>query len=192
MNLPPTPISEIDESVVEYNRARICEEAAQGIFELMTLQGVKRKQLADLLETQKPRVSLILSGEHNFQLKTLADLFLVLGRSVHITLGVDIDEMRIPIDECVLESEQDTASDEAIGEIDGEGIIQKDQEEIPEETKQIEYSDEDTSLVGKASVFNEVGHTHNLGRSYEDMVSEQSRNSCYVFPARDSGSRRAV
>ena len=94
-----TPLKNIDEELVEFNRARIKEEVSNSIYDLMVRYGVKRTELADLMDTFKSRISLMLSGDQNFQIETLADVFLVLGRAVHITLGADATELRLPVDE---------------------------------------------------------------------------------------------
>lgn len=96
----PTALSDLDEELVEFNRARFKQELSLGIFNLMEDQDVKPSMLARILGVSRPRISHMLSGEHqNFRADTLADLFLVLGRALHITLGADPDELRIPVDE---------------------------------------------------------------------------------------------
>lgn len=92
-------LSEIDEELVEFNRARIKEEVSNGIYDLMVRTDVTRTELAKLIGTYKSRISLMLNGEQNFQIETLADIFLVLGRAVHFTLGADTNELRLLVDE---------------------------------------------------------------------------------------------
>lgn len=92
-------LSEIDEELVEYNRARIKEEVSNGIYDLMVRTDVNRTELSKLIGTFKSRISLMLNGEQNFQIETLADIFLVLGRAVHFTLGADTNELRLLVDE---------------------------------------------------------------------------------------------
>ena len=81
------------------NRARFLEEATNGILWLMEDQGCQRKELAERLGCSKSFVTRILEGSHNFTLETLADVYLALNRSVHLTLGTHLAEMRMPVDE---------------------------------------------------------------------------------------------
>lgn len=97
--MEPTPIQEIPESLIEFNRARFKEEVSVGIFDLMQCQNVTRTRLAEMLGVQKSRISHMLTGSQNFRLDTIADAFLALGRAVHVTLGENPDEYRIPNDE---------------------------------------------------------------------------------------------
>ena len=97
--MEPTPIQEMPESLIEFNRARFKEEVSVGIFDLMQCQNVNRTRLADMLGVQKSRISHMLTGSQNFRLDSIADVFLALGRAVHVTLGENPDEYRIPNDE---------------------------------------------------------------------------------------------
>lgn len=97
--MEPTPIQEIAESLIEYNRARFKEEVSIGLFDLMCSQKINRTRLAEMLGVQKSRISHMFTGSQNFRLDTIADAFLALGRAVHLTLGEDPDEYRIPNDE---------------------------------------------------------------------------------------------
>lgn len=97
--MEPTPLNLIDEDLVEFNRIRYRNELANGIFELMVRRKVNRKKLAELLGVQKSRVTHILTGEKNLQADTLADVLLVLGRTPHLSLGVDFDSVRFALDE---------------------------------------------------------------------------------------------
>ncbi len=94
--MKPKPIHETPESAVHFNRERLKSEIAQGIHDLMEHHKLKRSELAVLLGVDKSRITHILSGCHNFELETLADLFLVLGKALHVTLGSDLDEFRLP------------------------------------------------------------------------------------------------
>jgi len=95
----PTPLKQIDESLVEFNRIRYKNELAQGIYDLMQTQAVNHTALAGLLGVEKSRISHILSGDKNLQADTLADVLLVLGRTPHLILASDFDEIRFPVDE---------------------------------------------------------------------------------------------
>lgn len=97
--MEPTPIQEIPESLIEFNRARFKEEVSVGIFDLMRCQNINRTRLAEMLGVQKSRISHMLTGSQNFRLDTISDVFLALGRAIHVTLGQDPDEYRIPNDE---------------------------------------------------------------------------------------------
>lgn len=104
-------LEELPESLVEFNRARIKDEVASGIYELMQKHGVNRSRLAKLLGVTKGRITHILSGEQNFRLETLADVLLVLRRAVHVTLGTDVDEFRLPCDEAIEHITYEAAAD---------------------------------------------------------------------------------
>lgn len=81
------------------NRARLLEEASEGLHKLMHDCKVTKSELAKLLGVTPPAVTKLLEGSNNFKLETLADAYFVLGRSVHFVLGTDLDEMRLPVDE---------------------------------------------------------------------------------------------
>lgn len=93
------PLSEIPDSLVFFNRERYKGEIAQAILELMRKHKVNRKKLAELLGVGKSRISHVLSGDKNLGAETLADILLVLGRTPHLVLATDFDEIRLPIDE---------------------------------------------------------------------------------------------
>ena len=95
----PRPISDISEFDLAFNRARYKNELAEGIYRLMIRQRVSRRALGEMLGLSKGRISQMLSGEVNFQADTIADIFLVLGRAAHLTLGTDLHEVRILVDE---------------------------------------------------------------------------------------------
>jgi plasmid maintenance system antidote protein VapI len=88
-----------DESAREYNRSRLMAEVGQALWELMQHSEVKRSELAERLEISKAAVTKMLAGERNFTLKTLADVFLALGRAPHVVLGTDPAEYRAVVDE---------------------------------------------------------------------------------------------
>jgi len=95
----PRAIQVISEAFIYFSHTRLKEEVSQGIYDLMLRQDITRTRLAEMLDVDKSRITQILSGEQNLQLETMADIFLVLGRTVHITLGDNPDEYRIPKDE---------------------------------------------------------------------------------------------
>jgi transcriptional regulator with XRE-family HTH domain len=81
------------------NQERIKQEAALGIYAIMKAEGIKRRDIADLIGRRKSFISKVLGGSHNFQLETLADIYAALGRAVHFVLGSDLGEIRLPVDE---------------------------------------------------------------------------------------------
>jgi len=88
------------------NRARFREEASEGLHRLIVSERRSKTWLAQRLGTSKSYVTKILEGSSpNFTLDTLADVFCALGRSVHITLGTNLDEMRLPLDEKMVATE---------------------------------------------------------------------------------------
>lgn len=89
----------LDEYTRLSNRARFLEEASHGIYVLLERNGKSRSWLAKRLGRSRAFVTKILEGSHNFTLETLADVYLALGKSAHLTLGSDPDELRLPVDE---------------------------------------------------------------------------------------------
>jgi transcriptional regulator with XRE-family HTH domain len=87
------------EDLAALARRRLCDEASIGIFDLMEAQGVTRAQLADRLSKSRAHITKMLSGEHNFTLGTLADVYGALGRSVHFVLTHKGAAVRSPFDE---------------------------------------------------------------------------------------------
>ena len=82
------------------NRRQLMEEVAIGIETLMG-DKVSRAELAKRLGCSRSFVTKTLDGAHNFTLATLADVFAVLGRKVHLVLSADMDTMRAPRDEAI-------------------------------------------------------------------------------------------
>lgn len=99
MSMNPRPISDVSEFDLEFNRARYKNELAEGIYRLMIRQRISRQALGEMLGLTKGRISQMLSGEVNFQAETIADIFLVLGRASHLSLGTDPQDVRILVDE---------------------------------------------------------------------------------------------
>lgn len=90
----------IPEEILLDNRERYKGEIAQAIYRLMCDQSITRSRLAKMLGCNRSRITHMLSGEKdNFQADTIADVFLILGRAAHLTLGVDPTEFRLPVDE---------------------------------------------------------------------------------------------
>jgi transcriptional regulator with XRE-family HTH domain len=99
VNATPTPIRELPEELVEFNRERVKGHLSQAIYELMEGHDLSRTELADLLDVGKSRVTQLLSGCENLSAETLADILLVFGRTPYLTLGTDPHEIRFPVDE---------------------------------------------------------------------------------------------
>jgi|GEM_PF-6864942 len=80
------------------NRVRFREEVTAGLYGLLTKRH-SQAWLARRLDKSPPLISKWLEGSNNFEIDTLADLSLALGRAVHIVFGADVEEMRLPKDE---------------------------------------------------------------------------------------------
>lgn len=80
------------------NQERLKEEVSQAIFELMNKEGISRAELASRMGKNKAWISRVLSGGHNFQLHTLADVFYSLGRGVHIYLDRNCNTAEVVMD----------------------------------------------------------------------------------------------
>lgn len=131
---------EISEEVFLDNRERYRGELAQAIYRLMCDQRVTRSRLAKLLGCHRSRITHMLSGEKdNFQADTIADVFLILGRAAHLTLGVDPTEFRLPIDE----ASEDTKSSTTNSEIEDTKDARFASEQETEEEKLKEEGDEE-------------------------------------------------
>lgn len=87
-----------DEYARIFNRQRLKNEVAEAIFELMEQSAISRSDFAKLIGTSKSHVTQMLGGSRNFTLDSLADIFLALGRSVHVTLGTSHDFTQVVID----------------------------------------------------------------------------------------------
>lgn len=88
----------LDRETRLYNRERLKQEAAIGIFNLMEQKDINRAALARTIGKPRSFVTKVLEGSHNFTLKTLADVYAALGRTVHLSLGDDFEEVRVPKD----------------------------------------------------------------------------------------------
>jgi transcriptional regulator with XRE-family HTH domain len=71
-------------------------EVTEFICKLMRDKKITRKQLADLLGKSKGFVSQLLNGGRNLTLRTLADIFYVLGYKIpHITPHKEIRQVEV-------------------------------------------------------------------------------------------------
>lgn len=75
-----------DDSSRIFNQERLKEEVSQAIYALMGYDDTRQALLAERLGCSRANVSKLLCGSHNFTLETLADVFMALGRSAHISL----------------------------------------------------------------------------------------------------------
>lgn len=103
-------LNSIDKSLRSLNRARFADEVSHGIFELLESSGHNRSWLADRLGCSKSAISKLLAGPSNLTIERLADITLAFGRGVHIVLGDDPSEMRLPVDEAFEGSASDETS----------------------------------------------------------------------------------
>lgn len=88
--------TKLDERLLYENRYRFLEEATHGVYALMEEQGRSRSWLAKQLGCSRAFVTKILEGTHNFTLETLADVYLALGRSIHLSFSDKFDQMKLP------------------------------------------------------------------------------------------------
>ena len=64
----------------EYQQERAIYQVTELLESVMEEQGISRAQLARMLGKSKPWVTQLLDGEQNKTIRTLADVFAVLGR----------------------------------------------------------------------------------------------------------------
>jgi len=65
-----------------FQQERLVIEITELMCRTMKEQDIKRSQLAQLLHKTKGRISQILNGETNLTLRTVADIFSVLGKTL--------------------------------------------------------------------------------------------------------------
>jgi transcriptional regulator with XRE-family HTH domain len=80
-----------------FNRDRVKEEAAIGVYELMEHNGISRAELARRIGRSRSYVTKVLSGSHNVTLETLADLYFAMGRALHFAHSSDPTQLQLPI-----------------------------------------------------------------------------------------------
>jgi transcriptional regulator with XRE-family HTH domain len=76
-NLTSTP-----EDMAHFQQERVILDATERICELMEEAGVSRADLAKRLNKSRSYVTQLLSGRTNMTLRTLSDLYSILGRSL--------------------------------------------------------------------------------------------------------------
>jgi transcriptional regulator with XRE-family HTH domain len=79
-----------------FQQERLAVEITELMCKTMKEQGVKRSQLARLLDKTKGRVSQILNGETNLTIRTVADIFTVLGKTLTVS-GEDLFVPKAPL-----------------------------------------------------------------------------------------------
>lgn len=99
MSRPAQTAAPLDERERYSNRARFLEEVSHGITRLLRASKKNQAWLARRLNVAPSQISQILEGSHNFKLETLADVGLAFDRAAHLVWGVDLNEMRFPVDE---------------------------------------------------------------------------------------------
>jgi transcriptional regulator with XRE-family HTH domain len=67
-----------------FQQERLAAEITELMCRTMRERGVKRSQLAQLLHKSKGRISQILNAETNLTLRTVADIFTVLGKTLTV------------------------------------------------------------------------------------------------------------
>ena len=93
-----TRLRATDEGRRHLERERVWIEATEAICELMERQEISKSDLARKLGHSPPYITKLLRGSNNFTLSTLSDVFMALGRSVHITHAPLGDSIRVPSD----------------------------------------------------------------------------------------------
>jgi|GEM_PF-2333689 len=78
-----------------YNRLRAREEAALGVQDLMSKLGLSKTDLAKRMGRSKSFVSKVLSGDHNFTIDTLADVYFSLGKAVHFGFDANFQSIQM-------------------------------------------------------------------------------------------------
>ena len=74
-----------------FQQERLAAEITELMCRTMRECGINRSQLADRLHKSKGRISQILNAETNLTLRTVADIFTVLGK----TLTIDADDLYV-------------------------------------------------------------------------------------------------
>jgi transcriptional regulator with XRE-family HTH domain len=75
---------EDEEGMRLFQQERLILSATERICEVMEEKGFNRKKLAEALGTTKSFVTQLLDGTRNMTLRTLSDVFLVLGYAIDI------------------------------------------------------------------------------------------------------------
>lgn len=85
-----------EEGMRLFQQERVILSATERICEAMEEKGINRKSLADALGTSKSFVTQLLDGTRNMTLRTLSDVFLVLGYAVDIYAEPVEESVRSP------------------------------------------------------------------------------------------------
>jgi transcriptional regulator with XRE-family HTH domain len=68
-----------------FQQERLVVEITELMCKAMKESGVKRGQLAEMLNKSKGRITQILNGETNLTLRTVADVFTALGKTLMVS-----------------------------------------------------------------------------------------------------------
>jgi len=85
-----------------FQQERLAAEITELMCRTMRERGIKRCQLARLLHKSKGRVSQILNAETNLTVRTVADIFTVLGKTLTVA-AEDLFVQRAPLLHCLAE-----------------------------------------------------------------------------------------
>lgn len=96
------------EGMAHYQEERVVLEATELICELMERRGVNKAELAKRLGKSRPYITRLLNGSANMTLRTISNVLLVLGRSLHVissplslrsrpNISLDFDWRNIPV-----------------------------------------------------------------------------------------------
>ena len=75
------------EAMKLFQQERAILEATELICEIMAAEQVSRTELAKRLGKTKGYVTQLLDGQANMTIRTMSDIFLVLGRTLHVQEG---------------------------------------------------------------------------------------------------------
>ena len=81
-----------------FQQERLILDATERICEAMEKRGLTRKRLADALGTSKSFISQLLDGSRNMTLRTLSDVFCVLGEAVYVHTGSIAASVKSPVE----------------------------------------------------------------------------------------------
>lgn len=99
-------ITKSKEGMQIWQQERIIFEATERICELMEMQEISRADLARNLGTTKSYITQLLDGRANMTLRKLSDVFVSLGRAVHLSDELITTELKsIPQIEFTLENQ---------------------------------------------------------------------------------------
>ncbi|HLJ12099.1 MAG TPA: helix-turn-helix transcriptional regulator [Planctomycetaceae bacterium] len=83
MNSLKDRLASSKEGLLLWNQERAILDITELVCDLMADEGVTRKDLADRLETTKSYITQLLDGTTNMTVRTISDVFSVLGYEFH-------------------------------------------------------------------------------------------------------------